>query len=263
VAGPTSAEEAEARAGTPGGDAGADAARRFRRRRLAVLLAATATAGAIAWLFYGSSWLRVTTVTVGGTRTLTAAQVRAAADVPLGGPLVSVDTDAVARRLRARLRRVDAVDVGRSWPHTVTLTVTERTPSALIPGGDGRFTEVDDDGVRYATVTTAPRGVPLLRFAPSPTATSSTRFFGTERLLRAGVEVAENLPPAVRRDATIVTVRGYDSVTVELIGARTVTWGSPEEGERKAAALTALLKAVKGATNYDVSAPTAPAVSGG
>lgn len=262
MAGPTTtAEEAEARAGAPGGGAGAGAARRFRRRRLAALLAAVAMAGAVAWLLYGSSWLRATTVSVGGTRVLTAAQVRAAADLPLGGALVSVDTDAAARRLRAGLPRVATVDVSRSWPHTVTITVTERTPSAVVPGGDGKFTEVDGDGVRYATVTTPPRGVPLLRFALSPTATASTRLFGTRRLLRAGVEVAEKLPPAVRRDATIVTVSGYDSITVRLTGARTVTWGSPEEGERKAAALTALLKGVKGATNYDVSAPAAPAVT--
>jgi cell division protein FtsQ len=264
VAGPTTgAEEAQPRAAAPDAGAGTGTVRRRRRRRLAALLAAVAMAGAIAWLLYASSWLRATTVTVTGTHVLTGAQVRAAAGIPLGGPLVSVDTDAVAQRLGARLRRIDAVDVSRSWPHTVTLKVTERTASALIPGSDGRFTEVDDDGVRFATVSTAPRGVPLLKLAPSPTATASTRFFGIKRLLRAGVEVAENLPSAVRRDARVITVGGYDSITVELSGGRTVTWGSPREGGRKAAALTALLKAAKGAADFDVSAPSAPAASGG
>lgn len=259
MAAATTAEEAVPRSGVPG-----EAPRSGRRRRTILLLAAvTAVAAASTWLLYGSPWLRTTTVTVSGTRVLTPAEVRQAAAVPLGEPLASVDTGAVARRLDTRLHRIDSVDVSRSWPHTVSLNVTERTPSALIPLPGGGFTEVDDDGVRYATVATAPDGVPLLKLAPAPTATASTRYFGAKRLLRAGVEVAGNLPSAVRKDSRVITVTGYDSITVELTGGRTVVWGSPQDGGRKAVALSALMKAAKDAQNFDVSAPSAPAVSGG
>jgi cell division protein FtsQ len=262
----TTAEKAEFRTSAPGVGGDAAGARRRRRRTIPLLAAAVVLTAASTWLLYGSSWLRATTVKVSGTRVLTPAQVRAAADVPLGEPLVSVDTDALANRVRTKLRRVDSVDVSRSWPHTVILNVTERTPSVLLPGSDGTFTEVDDEGVRYATVTTAPKGVPLLTVTPDRSATPSTRFFGRERLLRAGAEVAEDLPSAVRANARIIRVAGYDSITVTLTDGRTVTWGSPEQGARKATALTALLNATKGAketANYDISAPSAPALSAG
>ncbi|CAM5244434.1 Cell division protein FtsQ [Streptomyces alboniger] len=55
------------------------------------------------WLLYGSQWLRTEEVSVSGTRVLTPAQVRKAADVPVGAPLISVDTDAIKARLRQRI----------------------------------------------------------------------------------------------------------------------------------------------------------------
>lgn len=259
--GQTTAEETERP--RAGGAAGAGPATIRRRRRAVALAAVTALVAALTWLLDGSPWLRVTTVEVTGADARAAARVRAAADVPLGEPLASVDTGAVARRVRARLPRVGSVDVSRSWPHTVTIRVIERTPSVVIPRGDGGFTEVDDAGVRYATVATAPRGVPMLRLAPQPAAVSSTRYFGTDRLLLAGVAVAESLPPALRAQALVVTVGGYDAITVELTGGRTVAWGSPEDGVRKAAALSALFEAAHGARHFDVSAPSAPAASDG
>ena len=78
------------------------------------------------WALYGSSWLRVEQVTTTGTDVLTPAEVEAAAAVPIGAPMVSVDTDAIADRLRQKLPRIDSVDVVRSWPHGIGLKVTER-----------------------------------------------------------------------------------------------------------------------------------------
>lgn len=259
MAGPTSIE-AHPRDGLL--PSGPSAVGRRRRTALVLLIAVAVLTAAATWLLYGSSWLRVTAVQVTGTRVLTPDQVRRAADVRLGGPLVSIDTDAVAQRLRTRLRPIAAVEVSRSWPHTLTLRVTERIPSALIESG-AKFIEVDADGVRYATVSASgvPKGVPLVKLAAQQSV--SLRFFGAKRLLQAAVVVAGDLPAAVHRDARVIRVRGYDSITVELTGGRTVMWGSEEQGARKAQVLTALMKAAKSASHFDVSAPTAPSVSGG
>jgi cell division protein FtsQ len=230
-----------------------------RRTVLIGLILLTVLAGGGTWAVYGSSWFRATGVTVRGQRVLTAAQIERAAGVPLGGPLISVDTGAVRARLLRALPRIDRVSVDRSWPHTVSVTVVERTPSAVLRSG-GRYTEVDRDGVRFATVDRAPAGVPLLQLAPTPSA--SLRHFGTKRLLQAAIAVAGDLPDSVRRQATAVRVRSYDGVTVELSGGREVMWGSSEDGPRKASVLTALMKAEPHATRFDVSAPTAPAAAG-
>ncbi|MCZ4098864.1 FtsQ-type POTRA domain-containing protein [Streptomyces sp. So13.3] len=259
MAGPTTAER--------GGKAEPTApprrtpARRKRARRavLILLVLVTVLAAAGTWLVYGSSWLRAQHVTVSGTKVLTADEVRAAAAVPLGGPLASVDTGAVEHRLLAALPRIAEVTVERDWPHGIGLKVTERTPSAVLKSGE-KFIEVDAEGVRFATVVTAPAGAPLVELTPDQS--PSLLHFGTKSLLRAAVEVSASLPDSVRKDARVIRMRSYDSVTVELSGGRTVVWGSSEEGEQKASVLIALMKAAKNANRFDVSAPSAPAASG-
>ncbi|WP_329216384.1 FtsQ-type POTRA domain-containing protein [Streptomyces sp. NBC_01485] len=236
-----------------------------RRLRMIIILALVVVllgAGAI-WVLYGSKWLRVERVSVSGTSVLTPQQVREAAAVPVGSPLISIDTDAIEARLRTELPRIDSVDVVRSWPHGIGLKVIERTPILLVQKG-AKFMEVDDEGVRFATVSEAPKGVPLLEMAVSSSrsAAASLRRFGEARLVREAVKAAGSLPAAVARDTRLVKVRSYDGISLELRGGRTVAWGSAEKGAAKGRALTALMKAAPAARHFDVSAPTAPASSG-
>ncbi|MFI1012346.1 cell division protein FtsQ/DivIB [Streptomyces sp. NPDC020965] len=229
------------------------------RRLLLIALAVAVLLGGVIWALYGSSWLRVEQVRATGTRVLTPDQVTAAADVPMGSPLVSVDTDGLADRLRERLPRIASVEVSRSWPHGITLDVTERTPVLLIEKG-GKFIEVDVTGRRFATVAKAPEGVPRLELTLTQSAAS--RRFPTDRLITEAVRVRDELPRRVAADTRAVVVRSYDDFSVELTRGRTVVWGSPDDGEVKARALTALMKAAPEAEHFDVSAPTAPSVSG-
>jgi cell division protein FtsQ len=223
------------------------------------LAAASVLIGGGTWLIYGSPLLRAEHVTVRGNHNLSDDQIIRSAHVPLGGALLSVDTGKVRSRLLKALPRLSAVTVERSWPHTVRLEVTERTPSAVLRSGS-HYTEVDRDGVRFATVDRAPAGVPLVQLT-DPRA-DSIRQFGTKRLLRAAIAVSADLPESLRGHATAIQVVSYDGITVELTGGRDVMWGSSEQGARKAAVLTALMKAQPDATHYDVSAPSAPAASG-
>ncbi|MCM2414639.1 MULTISPECIES: FtsQ-type POTRA domain-containing protein [unclassified Streptomyces] len=234
--------------------------RMSRRRLLTVIVAAVLLLGSGAlWALYGSSWLRTEKVRITGVDVLAPDEVEAAAAVPMGAPLISVDTDAIAARLRQKLPRIDSVDVVRSWPHDIGLKVTERKPVLLVKKG-AKFVEVDAKGVRFATVDKAPGRVPLLEVTSGQSA--SLRRFGSDRLVREAVRVAGDLPAGVARDTQVVRVTSYDSVSLELTGGRRVTWGSGEAGAAKAKVLTALMKAAPKAGHFDVSAPTAPAVSG-
>ncbi|MFI7008059.1 cell division protein FtsQ/DivIB [Streptomyces sp. NPDC050145] len=227
------------------------------------VLLVLAVAGGI-WLLYGSAWLRVDRVTTSGTEVLTSAQVRDAADVPVGAPLVSVDTDAIEARLRRKLPRIDSVDVVRSWPHGIGLKVTERKPVLLAEDArnSGKFVEIDRKGVRFATVDKAPEGVPHLELTPDHGgAAASLRRFGPDRLVREAVRVARQLPREVARDTRNLKVRSYDGISLELTRGRVVEWGSAEKGAAKARALVALMKAAPKARHFDVSVPTAPASS--
>ncbi|MGW3660186.1 cell division protein FtsQ/DivIB [Streptomyces sp. NPDC005151] len=236
--------------------------RRRPSRRLLIVIAVAALllASGVVWALYGSSWFRVEQVRTTGVDVLTSAEVESAAAVPIDAPLISVDTDAMAARLRQKLPRIDSVDVVRSWPHEIGLKVNERQPVLLVKKG-AKFIEVDAKGVRFATVDKAPGRVPLLELTPDQSA--SLRRFGSGRLVREAVRVAGGLPRAVAKDTQVVRVTSYDSVSLQLTGGRTVVWGSSEEGPVKARVLTALMKAAPKAGHFDVSAPTAPAVSGG
>ncbi|GAA3838210.1 cell division protein FtsQ/DivIB [Streptomyces phyllanthi] len=232
-------------------------------RVLIILSLALVLAGATTvWALYGSSWLRVEQVSVSGTRVLTEAQVREAADVPLGAPLVSVDTDAMEARLRRKLPRIDSIEVDRSWPHGIDLKVSERVPVLITEnsGKGGKYVEVDAKGVRFATVSEPPKGVPILEMDVSRSPAS--RRFDTGRLVREAVRVAGDIPDAVARGTRVVKVLSYDSISLELTDGRTVNWGSGEKGRAKARTLTALLEAAPDARHFDVSVPTAPASSG-
>ncbi|MFI5974574.1 cell division protein FtsQ/DivIB [Streptomyces sp. NPDC051452] len=263
MAGPTTAERGERQQES----SGPPPARGLGRPRvlviviLAVLLLLLGAGGA--WVLYGSQWLRVDHVSVSGTLVLNPAEVREAAAVPVGAPMVSIDTGAIETRLRRKLRRIDSVDVVRSWPHGIGLKVVERTPVLLVRKG-ANFVEVDDEGVRFATVSRAPIGVPMLELSLSRAGSGAAVFrrFGTDRLVRGAVRVAGALPAAVARDTRAVRLRSYDDISLELRGGRTVAWGSGENGRAKARALTALMKAAPGARHFDVSVPTAPASSG-
>ncbi|MFJ9003494.1 cell division protein FtsQ/DivIB [Streptomyces canus] len=263
MAGSTTAERGERQQES----SGPPPARRLRVRRLrTIIILAVAlvflSAGTVG-LLYGSQWLRVDSVSVSGTRVLTPAQVREAADVPVGSPLISVDTDAIEARLLRKLPRIDSVDVARSWPDGIGLKVTERTPVLLVQKG-GNFVEVDDEGVRFATVSEAPKGVPALELSLSrpDSRAASLRRFGEARLVREAVRVAGDIPAAVAHATRSVKVRSYDDISLELEGGRTVAWGSSEKGAAKARTLAALMKAAPDARHFDVSVPTAPASSG-
>ncbi|MFD3655820.1 cell division protein FtsQ/DivIB [Streptomyces sp. NPDC058620] len=262
MAGPTTAQRgAGQRADTPARPphTGPDG-RRLSRRTLLILIAvvvALLTAGGI-WVLYGSSWLRAEQVRISGAEVLTGAEVEDVAAVPIGAPMMSIDTDAIEDRLRQKLPRIDSVDVVRSWPHDIGLKVTERKPVLLVEKG-AKFIEVDAEGVRFATVDKAPPGVPLLELTPDQSA--SLRRFGSDRLVREAVRVASELPGSIAKETQVVRAASFDAVSLELTRGRTVNWGSSEEGPMKARVLTALMKAAPKAGHFDVSAPIAPAVS--
>ncbi|MGR7027976.1 cell division protein FtsQ/DivIB [Geodermatophilus sp. URMC 62] len=225
-----------------------------QRRRRRVLRAALALAVVVAawWALWYSPLLAVRTVRVDGAATLTPDQVRTAAGVPAGTPLLRVDVDAAAARV-ARLPQVADVEVTRGWPRSVVVTVVERRPVAVVERAGTRAL-VDADGVLFDTVT----GEPPAGVVPLDVATPGA----DDPATRAALGALLSLPREVRTEVTGARASGAEDVTLTLTDGRTVVWGGPEEAADKAAALVALLGQVASgaldpAATIDVSAPGA------
>ncbi len=221
---------------------------RVRRRLIGLVLVASVLLGAVAgavWAVWWSDLLVVREVRVAGEQRLSADEVRTAAAVPGGVPMARLDTDAIRARV-AGLREVAGVEINRRLPGTVEVIVAERQPVAAVPRSNGGFSLVDRNGVSFATVR-RPGGLPLIEVddaAPAP------------QTLQAGLAVVVALPPQLARQVQAVAADGPYEVRLELVDGGSVVWGGPEDGDRKAQVLRALLPL--DAAVYDVSAPERP-----
>jgi cell division protein FtsQ len=223
-----------------------------RRRRFLQIAAALLVVAGLGWLLLAGPVLAVRAVQVDGLSTLPAEQVREAAGIAEGTPLLRVDVDAAETRV-ARLPQVASVEVTRGWPRSVVITVVERAAVAVVEQ-QGTRSLVDADGVLFDTVTgPTPAGVvPLDVATPGP----------DDRVTRAALAALVALPRDVRADVAAAAATTTEDVTLTLTDGTTVLWGGAEEADDKADALVALLGrlrsgALEPAGTIDVSAPSA------
>lgn len=225
-----------------------DAPRRpyIRRRWIALLVVLTVLG--LGYLIVFTSSFGARSINVVGTTTIPVDTVRTAAAIEPGTPLVRLDTGEVAARI-AKLPKVFSVEVSRSFPSTVEITIVERTPVARVPTVTGVHL-VDATGLDYEIVKEAPPGLPELQLSnvrPDDPAT------------RAAVTVLTAIPQQLRAQVVAVTAKTPGDVRLILADERVVKWGSAEDSQRKAAVLAALL--TRPGKTYDVATPDFPTVS--
>jgi cell division protein FtsQ len=208
---------------------------RARRRRLLSLrpiLIGLALLGLVAlggWVVFGSTLLAVRTVTVTGQSRLSVGDIENSALVPMNKPLALVDTAAIRQRVAA-LPPVRSVTVERHWPSSIRIAVVERTPAAVVQRPGKPLALIDDTGVVFDDVTTAPTGMAVLSLATPGPADPATK---------AALDVVTALPAKVRATVTLVSAPTPASVTLTLAQGVTVIWGDASNSARKAQALTA------------------------
>src|SRR5437763_4977510 len=226
-----------------------DRHKEIRRRWVALLSVLAVVAGV--YLLYFSSMLGVQEVSVLGARSVPADQIRAVAAVPMEKPMLRLDTDEIRDRV-AQMPGIATVEVSRSWPDTVEITVTERTAIAFFdsgPGGDGIHL-VDGGGVVYKTVHARPAGLPELKLP---------KVSADDPVTRAVTSVLGVIPEQLLKQVTTATARTPASVEFTLTSGKIVRWGTADQTERKAKVLAALL--TQDGKIYDVAAPELPTIS--
>lgn len=226
------------------------AVRRRRRKQLGLAVLLALVMAALVWVVLFSSVLAVRGVAVDGETTLSEAQVRQVAKVDIGQPLARLDVATIEARVAA-MERVRSVTVRRSWPHTVRITVSERTPVAWIAIG-GRIRALDRDGIDFRTYARPPKGLLEVKV----TALGSRQRQQTLEAVAAVVQLIRSDDPGLARQVQSVSAASKDSIELDLTRGRTVVWGSGVDSQHKRTVLHALLR-IK-ASRYDVSAPDQP-----
>jgi len=220
---------------------------RQRLRRLRPFLYAAAVlllVVAAVWTVYFSSVLDLRRVSVKGSTTVSSVRVEAVAKAPLGRQLARVDLGAIQARVET-IPAVRSASVSRSWPHTVAITITERTPVAVVDRGAG-LQAVDQDGVLFGSYPRRPADLPLLQTAPDVKAEA----------LAEAARVVTSLRPDIKAQVERVDVETVDRIRLLLGDGRTVMWGSAQDSTQKAEVLAVLLK--QKASEIDVSVPGRP-----
>ncbi|TQF73599.1 FtsQ-type POTRA domain-containing protein [Rhodococcus spelaei] len=221
--------------------------RRVRNRK-PILLTALAVVvvvglGVAAWF---TPVLSARKITVVGNVGVSSDEILSALAVPVGKPLLRIDTGAAAQRV-ASIAKVDHARVERAYPSTVRVTVVERAPAVFYDAPEGTHL-MDASGVAYA-IEPAPPGVPRLK----------TEHPGRDDPATVDALAAVTaLPPELRGQVTEVAVGSLDDIRLALTDDRQLIWGSAANSARKAAIAPPLLS--QPGKVYDVSSPDLPTI---
>ncbi|HEY8525907.1 MAG TPA: FtsQ-type POTRA domain-containing protein [Acidimicrobiales bacterium] len=213
------------------------------RRRLRRVLAVLGTVGVLlaAYAVTRSPLLDVDHVEARGGEHTDEAAVALASGIDRGEAMVGLDTGAIARRVE-ELPWVESARVERRWPGTVRITVTERTPAAVVPIGAGEAAgEGEQDAeVRLALVDATGRvltddapadaataGLPALTGVRGPLTPGETLGRDAREALTVVAALTEALPGTVTEistdlEATLATGGRVRFGTAEDLGDKIV-----------------------------------------
>lgn len=225
--------------------------RRARHRRAAWITAGTVVVvfGASILVAVYSPLMALRTIEVRGTERVDATALRQALSDQVGTPLARVDLDEVKRDI-AGFPLIESYVTEEVPPHTLVVTVTERTPVVAVRSGKS-YDLVDPAGIVVQSSPKRPEGVPV---ADVQRAELGSPVF------RTMTEVVLSLPSTVRRQVTDVRASTADDVTLTLDDGSSVVWGSPDASDAKASLLAALVadhasRDPDTKVEFDVSAP--------
>lgn len=229
------------------------------RRRLRLLVAGSTilVLTAAVWFAFRSPLLDVDRVTVRGADRTPADEVRQAAGIWPGQPLVDVDVEGAQVAVEA-LPWVARAEIRRMWPSTVLIDVSERTGTAVTSTNTGEWAVLDDTGRVLETVAERPPGLLVLE--------------GLGEVPQAGATVARAegpltvfaaLSPSLAARTLAVAVLEGGQIELKLNPQGTVRMGGVEALDAKVRATETVLASVdvRNLAVLDVRLPSSPVLT--
>ena len=230
------------------------AGRPWRRRRRAIMAGAAVTvlvlaAACVTAIFLPA--LQVQQIDVEGTGYVEPEEVRAAASAHASGSVLLLPTGEIAADV-AEVPGIDSVEVERSWPDGVRISVTETAPIALLTKTDGATAVIGAEGQELPAA--AGEGASLVPLAVAGGSADP------EGAAEAMADVLAAMPEPLRGAVQEVMASSASDVTMVLAledgGTKQVVWGDARDAELKAEVVQALVG--QPGTVIDVSSPVAP-----
>jgi cell division protein FtsQ len=233
---------------------------RVRRRRRGLLLIVAGLVLAFGlWKLSNSSLFGLSSVSVTGVKQLSSTEVRSAAGVRVGEPVLRMDLKAIRARVE-ELPWVAHAAVVRVAPSGLRVEVTEYAPAASVAAG-GRFWLVAADGTVLAPRNVRPAGVPFINGVPAAGLKAGDALPGSGPFGNA-LAALRGMRPELRPYLTSVTARSEEGLTFGLKGGGVLQYGVAERQAAKDEAALLLLrdaaKSKRKVVRIDVRAPRTP-----
>ena len=123
--------------------------------RLALLIAI------LLMLRHGETFFRVSEIRIEGAGETSPGEILAAAEIRKGMNIFLIQGQAVSEKIRKQLPRIKEVDISRSLPDKIVISVSERVPAVYAVTNNG-FWLIDQDAFCFAYVTESAEDYPLL-----------------------------------------------------------------------------------------------------
>ena len=189
--------------------------------------------------FLRSSAFSITEIQIQGTHLAQPQEVLRLAEFARGQNLLLIDQEAIKRKISLH-PLIQTVQLQRKMPHTLTVKVTERTPSALVLVPKG-VVEVDNQGVFLRRLEGWPtQDYPLITGVQVPDTAGPGQTIAVATL-QAALQLLGQAPAGLLPQIGELNVNQVGQMTMFLTSGVEVRLGHNTQWKEKLAALLALL----------------------
>ena len=223
-----------------------------RRLRLLLLIIAVLSLGVGGYFLSKSSLFDVDEIVIEGVSTELEGEVREAADINKGKPLLEVDSSSSSKRIEA-IPWVREARISRSWGGTITIRVSTREPVAAFLSEEG-WVVVDIEGRVLDKDDELPYDLLPIE---EEVGSLSIGEWAPEQVIPL-IQVAGTISTELTGDVS--SIKGGNQIELLLFGGGKILFGDSSDIEEKALAAATILSQVDQSSvlHIDVRAPLTP-----